>query len=207
MKRSYRQNCALAHALDVIGERWTLLIVRELLIGPRRYNELLENLRGMGTNLLAARLKDMQAQGLIDKDDSVYRLTAAGRQLEPVVWAMVRFGLGLGIAPDTKHLSRPQWDAVALRALYDPSLDPGIEGSYVLELDNQPLTVVKHEDRVSVTADDSDQSKARISMSKATAKKLGSGEMSFDDGVRGGQISIVGNKREAKRLLKAFGAR
>ncbi len=94
-KRSYDQNCALAIALDRVGERWTLLIVRELLIKPRRYGELLANLSGMGTNLLANRLQQLQEDGLIEKlapegGHATYRLTADGWLLEEVVAAMIR---------------------------------------------------------------------------------------------------------------------
>ena len=81
-KRSYQQNCALAYALDLLGERWTLLIVRELLIGPRRYGELLDNLTGIGTNLLADRLRELQAQGLIEKHGQRYELSEPGRLIE-----------------------------------------------------------------------------------------------------------------------------
>jgi DNA-binding HxlR family transcriptional regulator len=63
--RTYGQNCGVARALDVLGERWTLLIVRELLLGPRRYRDLLDALAGIGTNLLAARLKALEAQGIV----------------------------------------------------------------------------------------------------------------------------------------------
>ncbi len=66
-KRSYRQYCSLARALDLLGERWTLLIVRELLSGPRRYRELLDNLPGIGTNLLAARLRELEGVSIVRK--------------------------------------------------------------------------------------------------------------------------------------------
>ena len=133
MKRSYKQNCALAYGLDIVGERWTLLIVRELLIADKRYGELLENLSGIGTNLLADRLKEMEARGLVNRFGGRYRLTDLGRELEPVVHAIVRFGLLLNKADDSNWLTRPEWDVVALRALYDANLDGGIEGTNVLE--------------------------------------------------------------------------
>ena len=75
--RSYRQYCGLARALDVIGERWSLLIVRELLDGPRRYNELLEGLPGIATNLLTDRLRNLEADGVLRRlDDGRYALAA-----------------------------------------------------------------------------------------------------------------------------------
>ena len=66
-KRSYNQYCAVARSLDIVGERWTLLIVRELLTGPKRFKDLLEGLPGIGTNLLAARLKDLEKYGVVHR--------------------------------------------------------------------------------------------------------------------------------------------
>ena len=68
-KRSYDQHCTVARALDVVGERWTLLLVRELLTGPKRFKDLLEGLPGIGTNLLAARLKALEGHGVVQAGD------------------------------------------------------------------------------------------------------------------------------------------
>ena len=100
-KRLYGQVCALAVALDVVGERWTLMVARELIFGPRRYSDLLRELPGLGTNLLAQRLKDLEAAGLIAKRklpppaaSAVYELTENGRStLLPVIRALTDFGL------------------------------------------------------------------------------------------------------------------
>jgi DNA-binding HxlR family transcriptional regulator len=95
-KRSYQQHCGVARALDVVGERWTLLIVRNLLLGPRRYSDLLAELPGITTNLLAKRLQDMEAAGLVDRGAGqgavLYQLTARGLALEPVVMELGRWG-------------------------------------------------------------------------------------------------------------------
>jgi DNA-binding HxlR family transcriptional regulator len=98
-KRRYRENTALAAALDVVGERWTLLIVRELLRSPRRYGELLEALTGIGTNLLVNRLRDLEAAGVVRRvlvaspqSAVVYELTDRGRALRPVVDALEAWG-------------------------------------------------------------------------------------------------------------------
>ena len=184
----------------------TLLIVRELLLGPRRYGQLHGNLKGMGTNLLAARLKEMEEHGLIEKIESQYRLTADGYRLEPVVHALVQYGLSLGIKDDGQRLTRPEWDAVALRAMYDANSDAAADGRYQLELSGEPLCIDKVGTDLQVSAVACEAPKAHVQMSKATAMKLVRGQGSFDDGVRQGQIKIVGSRREAKRLLAAFGA-
>lgn len=122
-KRSYEQNCALARTADVIGERWTLLLVRDLLVGPRRFNELLASLQGIGSNLLAKRLRDLEAAGLVTRatDSSrAYGLTERGRALEPAVLAMIRWGLLHG--PENREGDHHQddWDLLALKAAFQP---------------------------------------------------------------------------------------
>lgn len=95
-KRCYHQHCGLARALDRLGERWTLLIVRELLLGSRRYSQLLDSLDGITTNLLALRLKEMEENEIVAKSGSGpstrYQLSSRGEQLEPVVMELARWG-------------------------------------------------------------------------------------------------------------------
>src|SRR3954452_20364550 len=106
MKRSYKQFCGLAKALDIVGERWTLLVVRNLLLGPQRYSDLLRELPGITTNLLAKRLQEMEARGVIEKTAGpptgpaqAYRLTSLGLALEPAIHALGRWGFRQMHAP------------------------------------------------------------------------------------------------------------
>ena len=127
-KRSYRQNCALARAEDVIGARWTRLLLRDLLVSPRRFNELLESQKGIGTNLLAARLKDLEAAGLVEHgaSDRKYALTDRGRALEPAILAMIRWGLRHGPENQPGEHHRDDWDLLALKALFQPGRATGL---------------------------------------------------------------------------------
>ena len=122
-KRSYKQNCALARAVDVVGERWTLLLIRDLLVGTRRFGDLARSLKGIGTNLLADRLKELEATGLIERrriDGSAqgYALTASGRALEPAILSLVRWGLVHGPQNQPEDHHQDDWDLVALKALF-----------------------------------------------------------------------------------------
>lgn len=122
-KRSYRQNCALARASDVIGERWTLLLVRDLLVSPRRFNQLLASERGMGTNLLASRLKDLEAADIVQRsvgtdDARLYGLTERGRALEPAVLALIRWGLTHGPENRPGDHHRDDWDLLAIKSMF-----------------------------------------------------------------------------------------
>lgn len=130
-KRSYRQNCALALASDLVGERWSLLMIRDLLTGPKRYNELSQSLQGMGTNLLASRLKQLEAAGIVGKTDvnaggHAYALTEMGRALEPAVLALARWGLTY--LPDRVegYYHQDDWDLVALKAAFEPKRATGL---------------------------------------------------------------------------------
>ncbi len=149
-RRSYQQMCSVARALALVGERWTLLIVRNLSVGPRRYSELLDELPGVTTNLLAARLKEMVAHGLITptpaQDESKgktkgktngYALTSLGRQLIPVVHALGDFGEQLGPPNPADHKS-----AQAILSGLVRRYRPGVyQGRVELELERRRVTL------------------------------------------------------------------
>jgi DNA-binding HxlR family transcriptional regulator len=125
MKR-YDQYCPIACSLGLVGERWTLLVVRELMHGPKRYTDLVDGLNGIGTNILAARLKELEAAGLVERRklpppaaSNVYELTPAGQGLRPVLHELARFGARLMGPPPLDALD-PGWLVHAL----DLSLSP-----------------------------------------------------------------------------------
>jgi DNA-binding HxlR family transcriptional regulator len=122
-RREYHQFCGLARSLDLVGERWTLLLVRELLLGPRRYGELLEALPGLTTNLLAERLKAMEAQRLVRATDDGYELTEAGADLEPVIMELARFGGRFLDAPRRGDRVDVGWGLLSLKRRYVGGLD------------------------------------------------------------------------------------
>jgi len=128
--RSYRQFCGLARALDLVGERWTLLIVRELLLGPRRYTDLLNGLPGIATNLLATRLASMEEAALIARDEApppvattLYHLTPRGEELRPVIDALGRWARPLMAEGMKGDAFRAEWMALPTQ-LYLTDRDP-----------------------------------------------------------------------------------
>jgi len=136
--RSYGQFCAIARALDVVGDRWTLLIVRELLQGPRTYGSLESSLLGISSTLLSERLAGMCDEGLIERNDAPqrskhvdYRLTDVGLELEPVLLALLRWGGRRMVnGPENDHVE-PEWAGVALKALLDGTVAPRPDGARV----------------------------------------------------------------------------
>lgn len=131
--KTYGHYCPIAHSLGLVGERWTLLVVRELLHGPKRYTDLADHLPGIGTNVLALRLKELEAAGIVEKkklpppfSSTVYELTPAGRQLRPVLHELARFGARLMGPPPPDALTEG-WLVGAL----DLALSPLCSGATI----------------------------------------------------------------------------
>ena len=125
--RTYDQFCGIARALDLVGERWALLVIRDLILGPKRFTDLRRGLAGIGTNILAARLKELERGGVVRRRtlpppaaSAVYELTDYGRALEGPLLALGRWGaLSIGERQDGQSL-RSEWLAVALKAFFRP---------------------------------------------------------------------------------------
>lgn len=145
-RKSYGQFCGLARSLDRVGERWTLLVVRELLLGARSFRELEEALTGISPSLLTKRLCSLREDGLVVRNhaprrsrDVEYRLTEAGRDLEPVILALIRWGGRWMVSgPDDDRLD-PRWAPLALRALLEGQ--PSRRGCIHLDIDGVKVTV------------------------------------------------------------------
>jgi DNA-binding HxlR family transcriptional regulator len=149
--KSYRQYCGLARGLDLIGDRWVLLIVRELLAGPRRYSELLDGLPGIATNLLAERLRSMEDNGLVTKaTDDRYQLTERGAGLRDVVYAIGRWAYPLMGDMGSGETFRSHWIVHPLTALF-PGEDPSRpELAIEVRCADRPMTVRSSGGRVTV---------------------------------------------------------
>src|SRR4051812_28398855 len=122
--REYGQYCGITRALELVGERWTLLIVRDLLVGPRRYGELAAGLPRIPSNILAARLKELQEAGIIHRVPRsriiIYELTPYGRELEPVVLALGTWGFKAMGDPRDEQIITPDSMTMALRTAFRP---------------------------------------------------------------------------------------
>jgi DNA-binding HxlR family transcriptional regulator len=149
--RSYHQYCALAKALDIVGERWTLLIVRELLDGPRRYSELQDNLPGIASNLLATRLHNLEEVGVVGRgDDGRWTLTAWGENLNEPLEALMRWGAPLMRTRDPDDSFRSHWFAGPIEMIFG-GFDPA-RPHFVAEIraGDQPITMDSVDGYVSI---------------------------------------------------------
>ncbi len=150
MGKTYDQYCPIAHALGAVGERWSLLIVRELLHGPRRYTDLADALPGIGTNILAARLRELESTGVLEKRKlppptpvTVYDLTEEGRGLHRVLHELARWGArSLGPPPDGAVDQSPGWLEHALRLAVCLQAPPG---RYVFRIGEERASIVDAE--------------------------------------------------------------
>lgn len=208
-RRTYGQFCGLARALDLVGDRWTLLIVRELLIEPRRFSELRTGLFGIATNLLSDRLRRLEADAVIERslgapdEGTRYALTPRGEALRPVVEELIRWSgplMASGRGEDDFH---PSWLAVALPALLPrgPHVPVVVglrtQGSE-LALETGPAgTVVRLQD----AGQDEEPLEATIEAEPDVILGLASGALSMPAAIRGG--AQVDGDREA--LERAFG--
>ena len=147
--RTYNQYCGVARALDLVGERWALLVVRELTLGGKRFTDLREGLPGIGTNVLATRLRQLEADGIVQKlrlappaATTVYVLTDYGQRVVPAMLALGRWGAeSIGERSPEQSL-RSEWFAVALRAFFVPEAALGIEATIELVLPDGPFRVL-----------------------------------------------------------------
>jgi DNA-binding HxlR family transcriptional regulator len=155
--RSYGEYCSIAKALDVVGDRWTLLIIRELLIrGGCRYTDLRDGLPGIATNLLSDRLRELESDGLIRREEApppiattLFHLTQAGAELEPVLDAFFTWGLRYMAEPPHNDAFRPHWFAFSVRSLHDHDPD-GPPVSIELRAASSPVVVEVADQKVSM---------------------------------------------------------
>lgn len=143
--KSYNQFCSVARALDVVGDRWALLVVRELLLGPRRYSDLLEGLPGVGTNVLATRLRELEASGIVERRRlpaptpvTVYDLTEDGRELRTVINALAGWGVRRLDSPTDDDALAPRWLAGSISAAL-PADKFDDNTSYELRIEDSPF--------------------------------------------------------------------
>jgi DNA-binding HxlR family transcriptional regulator len=144
--KHYCQYCPVAHSLDVIGERWSLLIVRDLMGGPKRYTDLAGGLPGIGTNILASRLKDLEAAGVVHKyrlpppaASQVYELTEYGRELKGVLFEMARWG-ARSLGPPKQEELHPGWLEGAIRLVGYAA--PECSGRFVFRVGDEDASLV-----------------------------------------------------------------
>jgi len=204
VSRDYGQYSGVSRAMEVVGERWALLIVRDLLVGPRRYGELAEGLPRIPTNILAARLKELQAAGVIRRMPRsrviVYELTPYGRELEPVVLALGAWGFKALGEPREEQVITPDSMTIDLRAAFRPLVAASLPATaYAARLGTTELLI-----RVDGSILDVERGDGPADLAFATGpdiRRLISGELAADRAITTGVVEVLHGRGE---LLDRF---
>jgi len=209
--KRYDQYCPIAHALCSIGERWSLLVVRELIEGPKRYTDLAAGLPGVSTNILAARLRDLEAKGIVQKRKlpppaacTVYELTEYGAELEEVVYAIARWGARTLGPPGPGDDLEPDWGLNAFPALFNPVAAEGMSGRYVLRIGDGDFTVSLVDGRVGVEMGVGDDPDFDATFDMETMFRLASGDLPPAGAVDQGLVELDGDVETFERFFEAF---
>ncbi len=209
--RSYAQLCGIATAFDVIGDRWAALIVRDLLLGSLRFGELAEGLPGIGTNTLAARLKDLEGSGVVRRQllplpdrGTVYELTPYGRELEPILMGLGRWGTrSMGrLSPDVA--SRSRWLVAAMLAFHDEERRVARPTTWELRLTDGAFTVRAKGTDLTVAAGAPDDADLVITTGDEQLHRLLTHRLAPSEAVATGAVSVEGDVSELPRLLELF---
>jgi DNA-binding HxlR family transcriptional regulator len=212
-KRSYGQYCTVARALDVVGERWTLLLVRELSTGPKRFKDLLEGLPGIGTNLLTNRLKRLEADSIVRRatlpppaGSNVYELTELGRSLETVIVALSRWGARLLLdAPRDDDDLRAGWAVVAMRSAIGRGAVGGRPSTYEFRIDGEAFHVRvgdgEEGERVEARQGSAPDPDLIVTGDAETFLAVASGRLSPEEAVQSGALRAEGEREEDREAL------
>jgi DNA-binding HxlR family transcriptional regulator len=210
-KRTYGDACGIARALDVVGERWALMIVRELLLGPKRFTDLRAGLPHVSPDVLAQRLRELSQSGILrhrklppPAASQVYELTGAGLALEPVVIALGRWGganappppEGVGMSLDSHVMS--------LRTLFDPALAGDFRTGLELRLGDQHFRAELADGRLHVVRGELRSPDAVVDTDPATFLDLIRGRRDLAEARASGDVRIEGDQPAVARFLGLF---
>jgi DNA-binding HxlR family transcriptional regulator len=211
MAKCYEQYCPMAHALSLVGERWSLLIVRELLHGPKRYTDLAHGLPGIGTNILAARLRDLEEGGVVEKRKlpppyavTVYDLTEYGRELDEVMHALARWGARTLGPPGPEDELYPEWGVNAFAALFDPEAARGLTQTYSLKVDEDWFTARIEDGHLEASCGVAEDADVRVETDIKTFFPLVAGGLSPAEAAEQGLASIEGDADAVERCFRVL---
>lgn len=211
-RRSYNQYCALAQALDRVGERWTLLLIRQLLTGPKRFKDLLDGLPGIGTNLLSERLKQLENDGLIHRANlpppaasAVYELTKPGQGLEHAVLALAEWGTQFLGPPRKGYVFHPTWAVLVMKSSFKPEKAAGVRETYEYHVDGEVFHVRVEDGEIEGEQGPAWRPEMVLTASSENFLALGTRHLDPDKAVAKGTVKIEGSIETLKRTVEIFG--
>lgn len=209
-QRTFGSYCGIARALEVVGERWALLVIRDLIQGPKRFTDLRRGLPRIPSNVLSARLKELEHAGVIHRrllprpsTGIVYELTEYGRELEDIVLRLGLWGARLLGEPRLDDSVNPDSMMLALRATFRPEAARGLQASYELRLGEIVLNARVEKGALEVAEGplaDSDL----VVETDLTIRALMSGELTPGEAVKSGKVRLTGKPELLERFVEIF---
>jgi len=209
--RTYGDGCAIARALDVVGERWALLVVRELLLGPKRYTDLRRGLPNASPNVLSERLRELEQAGVVRRrtlpppaGSRVYELTEWGHGLEEIVLSLGRWAATSPTPPGDAPIVSADSVILALRTLFDSGAANGLRAGYDLRLGDDRFRIRVADDAFDVARGDAQHADATIDTDPGTLDAVLWKGRSLAEAQRSGTMRIEGDEAAVERFLRLF---
>jgi DNA-binding HxlR family transcriptional regulator len=211
VKRSYGDACGISRALDVVGERWALMVVRELLLGPKRFTDIRRGLPKLSADVLAQRLRGLEQAGIVrhrtlppPAASKVYELTESGRALEPVLHELGRWGGANAPPPEDGMCMSIDSHLVSMRTLFDPARAAGFEATVQLRLGDDDFVARVGGDEVGISRGEADSSDATIEADPGTLLDVLHGRRELADALKAGEMRFEGDEELAGRFTTLF---
>jgi DNA-binding HxlR family transcriptional regulator len=209
-KRGYNDGCAVAHGLELVGERWALLVVRELLLGPKRFTDLQADLPGVSADVLSQRLKELQGAGLVRRRRLgppapawVYELTGWGADLEPLITGLARWASQSPALPVRAPISASSL-ILSLKALFDPDAAAGVDATIALRLGDEEFAVRIADRAVEVVRDGAGAADVALHTDTDSLTALLHDGLELSKAMRLGRVELTGDMATARRFLALF---
>ena len=209
-KRTYDDGCAAAHALDLVGERWALLVVRELLLGPKRFTDLRAGLPDASPNVLTQRLRELEGAGIVRRRklpppaaSRVYELTEWGMELEPVIVRLGRWGARSPSKPRDAALGVDSL-VLSFRTMFDPRAAGGLRASYEFRFGEDRFHAVVDDGRFEISRGTADRPDAILETGSDTLAGLVYAGRPLAEALESGDLKIEGDRSAVERLLVLF---
>ena len=213
-EHAYNQYCALAQALDTVGNRWTLLIIRELRPGPRRFTDLVDGLPGISRNLLTERLRSLEEEGLITRKDlpppaarQVYELTDEGRDLAAAIGPLVAWGARRLRALSSEQAFQARWAAFGLASTADREAAKGVNETYQYVVGDTAFHLIIEDGSIDVRDGHAEDAAVTVTTDEETWAEIASSEITTSSAIESGKLTISGHPEAAKRLRQIFSRR
>jgi DNA-binding HxlR family transcriptional regulator len=208
--RTYGDACGIPRALDRVGERWALMIVRELVLGPKRFTDLRAGLPHASPNVLSERLRELEAAGVVRRHklpppaaSRVYELTEWGAELEHVLDALGRWGARAPSAPETCGMS-PDAHILSLRTLFDRELAGDEETRLDIHLGDERFFAVVEDGMLTLEHGDAIEPQATVSTDHATLLALAHRRVELKEAIAAGEVEITGDRKVVQRFVRLF---